>query len=334
MILLHNTPRVDLARLPTPLQPLDRISKLLGGPRIWVKRDDLTDTVASGNKLRKLEFCAARAISEGADLLITCGGIHSNHCRATAYVASKLGLSCHLILRGNRPKVADGNLLLDYILGAKVSYVHKTAFSNLENILGEIEQKYPNHKSHFIPLGASNSTGLWGYIECCSELKQDFARAGIQPGYIVSATGSGGTLGGMIIGSELYDLPSKPIAFNVCDDEAYFLEKISSDFNDWETNYPGILKTNHLTINIIDGYVGPGYGRAEQSIYETIRKVAQLEGVILDPVYTGKAFHGMLQEIASGRFNDSEDIVFIHTGGIYGNFPHKHEFSLRTQSSL
>ena len=331
--MIHNIPRLELAHLPTPLQPLDRISEVAGGPRIWIKRDDLTDTVASGNKLRKLEFCAALAISEGADLLITGGGIHSNHCRATAYVASRLGLSCHLILRGSPPKVADGNLLLDYILGAKVSYVHKTAFADLEQIIDKVEQEYPHHTPHFIPIGASNATGLWGYIECCSELKEDFTRAKIKPEYIVSATGSGGTLGGLIIGNKLYGLASEPIAFNVCDDEDYFLDKISRDFIDWEKRYPNILETNNLQINIIDGYVGPGYGRAEKSIFETIKKVAQLEGVLLDPVYTGKAFHGMLQEIAFGRFRDLDNIVFIHTGGIYGNFPHKDEFLLHIQGS-
>ncbi|MAI40953.1 MAG: D-cysteine desulfhydrase [Gammaproteobacteria bacterium] len=328
-MVIFNPPRLELARLPTPLQPLDRISEIAGGPRIWIKRDDLTDTIASGNKLRKLEFTVARALSEGADLLVTCGGIQSNHCRATAWVASKLGIRCHLILRGEPPAVADGNLLLDYMLGAKISYAPNNAFANLDKTIGEIKQRYPDKLAYFIPIGASDSTGLWGYIDCCSELKKDFAREKIHPEYIISATGSGGTLGGLIIGIELHRLSAKTIAFNVCDDEAYFLKKISDDFVDWEKRYPDILETSKLPINIIDGYVGPGYGRAEKPVFETIKKVAQLEGVILDPVYTGKAFHAMLQEIASGRFGKSNNIVFIHTGGLYGNFPHRDEFQFR-----
>ena len=329
-----NVPRIELARLPTPLQPLDRLSEEIGGPRIWIKRDDLTDTIASGNKLRKLEFTVARALSEGADLLITCGGIQSNHCRSTAMVAAKLGLKCHLILRGSAPAEADGNLLLDCILGAGISYVSSESYQDMDKCINDVANKYPELSAYFIPVGASDETGLWGYIECCAELKEDFARNGIEPQYIVSATGSGGTQGGLIIGSALYDLPSEVVAFNVCDDEDYFRDKITTDFRLWEERYNTPVETSNLSINVIDGYVGPGYARATKPVFDTISRVAQLEGIILDPVYTGKAFEAMLQEIDKGRFSGATDMVFIHTGGVYGNFPQRDQFGFQPDSNL
>ena len=329
-----NIQRIELARLPTPLEALDRLSEELGGPRIWIKRDDLTDTIASGNKLRKLEFTLARALSQGTNLLITCGGIQSNHCRSTAMVAAKLGLKCHLILRGSPPMEIDGNLLLNRILGAGISYVSSETYKNIAKCIADVARQYPGLNPYFIPVGASDETGLWGYIECCAELKKDFVNNGIEPQYIVSATGSGGTQGGLIIGSALYGLPCEIIGFNVCDDEAYFQNKIRTDFCLWEERYDTPLETGDLSINVIGGYVGPGYARATKHVFDTISRVAMLEGIILDPVYTGKAFDAMLQEIKKGRFSDATDLVFIHTGGVYGNFPQRDQFSFQPDRNL
>ncbi|MCY4531720.1 MAG: D-cysteine desulfhydrase family protein [Gammaproteobacteria bacterium] len=320
--------RIKLARLPTPLQPLDRLSNELGGPRIWIKRDDQTDTVASGNKLRKLEFTVARALAEDANVLITSGGVQSNHCRSTAVVASHLGLQCHLILRGSEPSEVDGNLFLDRLLGARITFLSKEQFRNIDQYLSDIATQYRDRGNtpYSIPIGASDETGIWGYINCCGELKQDFQDRQIQPDYIISAAGSGGTLGGLIIGNVLHEIGSKILAFNVCDDEEYFVNKIREDFKRWEHRYDSPVVTDHLPISVVDGYVGVGYAIAGQPVFNTIRRVAQLEGVILDPVYTGKAFHAMITELKKGRFRESKDIVFIHTGGIYGNFPQKDQF--------
>lgn len=327
-------PRIELARLPTPLEPLDRLSADIGGPRIWIKRDDLTDTAASGNKLRKLEFTVAQALVEQADLLITCGGVQSNHCRSTAIVASRLGLKCHLILRGSEPDEVDGNLLLDHLVGAGVSFVSNETYQNMDACIAEVKRQYPGSSAYFIPVGASDETGLWGYIECCAELRKDFAEHDISPGYIISATGSGGTQGGLIIGAKLHNLSAHIVAFNVCDDEAYFQNKISEDFGLWENRYQAGLDTKELSINVIDGYVGPGYAKATPAIFDTIKQVARMEGIILDPVYTGKAFHAMLQEVSKGRFADANDIVFIHTGGIFGNFPQRDGFGFSKEGNL
>ncbi len=321
-------PRISLARLPTPLQPLHRFCQKHQLPPIWIKRDDLTDAAASGNKLRKLEFCVAQALKEGASALITCGGIQSNHCRATAIVAASKGLNCHLILRGEEPAQADGNLLLDTLVGAKISYLPARGYNKaLPGAVAEIQAEYSarGETAYSIPIGASDEVGLWGYIAACEELRQDFTDHGLNPEFIVSATGSGGTAGGLIMGNELYDLGTTVLSFNVCDDEAYFVNKITNDFTAWQTRYQP--ETNiDLPIRIIEGYVGPGYGVADPEVYATIKELAQTEGIVLDPVYTGKAFHGLVSELKAGKLQPTRETIFIHTGGIFGIFPHRSHF--------
>lgn len=323
-----NAPRISLAQLPTPLQPLNRFCQQNGLPPIWIKRDDLTGSAASGNKLRKLEFNVGQALQEGATALITCGGIQSNHCRATAIVAASQGLDCHLILRGDPPEMSDGNLLLDQLAGAKITYLPAKGYNQaLPGAIKAIQDQYElkNQKAFAIPIGASDEIGLWGYITACEELKADFTREGIDPDYIVSATGSGGTAAGLIAGSQIHGLNAEILSFNVCDDEAYFVKKITSDVELWKERYQKELAES-LSINIVEGYVGLGYGVAGQEVYETIRELASSEGIFLDPVYTGKAFHGLVSEIKAGRLKPKSDIVFVHTGGIFGLFPHRDKF--------
>ncbi|MEH6551196.1 MAG: D-cysteine desulfhydrase family protein [Pseudomonadales bacterium] len=315
--------RLELAQLPTPLQRLDRLSAKLGGPSIWVKRDDLTGCVESGNKLRKLEFVVADALAQGADTLITTGGVQSNHCRATAVVAARLGLASHLVLRGQQPEQATGNLMLDELLGAELTYITNQQYQDsIEDIFSFIAQRYiaQGRKPYCIPTGASNGVGTWGYIAACKELKADFESAEIEPRHIVCATGSGGTQAGLSAGSYLYDLGARVWGINVCDDADYFAKKTRQDIQQWSERYYPQLDCAEVDINTIDGYVGPGYGRATAEIFDTIKSVAKLEGLILDPVYTGKAFHGFIQEHQSGRFGNDGDVVFIHTGGLFGLF--------------
>jgi len=317
-------PRLSLAQLPTPLQPLDRLSEEVG-TRIWIKRDDLTDAVASGNKIRKLEYTIGQALAEDADVLVTWGGVQSNHCRATAALAARLGLKSHLVLRGKQPGEFDGNLLIDRLVGANITFAALPDYQQMDDTYHQLQSSYARDglKTYRIPVGASDEIGLWGYISCAEELKEDFMMARIAPEAIVSATGSGGTLAGLIIGNALHELGSEVFAFNVCDDEDYFQKKISEDFKRWRQRYDTELDPSTLEINVIDGYVGPGYGKATPEVFMTIHKLAQLEGIVLDPVYTGKAFHAMLQQIDSGRFESMNDIVFIHTGGMLGLFPQK-----------
>ncbi|MDH5171920.1 MAG: D-cysteine desulfhydrase family protein [Gammaproteobacteria bacterium] len=325
-----NYPRkIDLARTPTPLQFLERASTRWGcGHRLWVKRDDLTGCTLSGNKVRKLEYITAHAIDNGYDTLITCGGLQSNHCRATAFAGAQLGLAVHLLLRGEEPAEAEGNLLLDHLAGAVVScYPKRQYVAEIDELFRHWEHHYASlgRKALAIPTGGSDGIGAWGYVAACEELAADFAANHIEQAHIVTASGSGGTQAGLTLGAALHRLPATVWGVNVCDDEQYFLDKIAADAADWHRRYPQVPPVEILP-RVIDGYVGQGYGIADAAVFSLIAELAALEGVVLDPVYTGKAFKGMLAEIAAGRFEGTRDLVFMHTGGIFGLFPQRGGF--------
>ena len=338
---LNYPDRLALAQLPTPLQPLDRLSAQFSGPRIWVKRDDLTDCALSGNKIRKLEFTLARALAEGCDTLITCGGVQSNHCRATAILGARLGLKVHLILRdeelrdkeldSDQPATApDGNLLLDYLAGAEISIYPKAEFQARQRELFEHwSQHYAaeGRKAYLIPTGASDGTGIWGYVRCVEELICDFKHAEIQPSHIIHATGSGGTQAGLSLGCALHQLDAQVLGIAVCDNAAYFQRKVMTDIGDWQSRYKVSSLPESLSVQVNDDFIGPGYSKAGPEVFATIKKVAVLEGLLLDPVYTGKAFHGMLTLIEQGYFTEASDIVFIHTGGLFGLFAQREQLS-------
>ena len=318
--------RIDLAQTPTPLQYLERASQRWGnGHRLWVKRDDLTGCTMSGNKVRKLEFIAAHAIDHDCDTLITCGGLQSNHCRATAFAGAQLGLQVHLLLRGDEPADREGNLLLDYLAGATVScYPVKQYVREIDQLFEHWRQHYEalGHRALLVPTGGSDGIGVWGYIAACEELRADFIANDIQQAHIVTATGSGGTQAGLTLGTALHQLPATVWGVNVCDDEQYFRAKVASDAADWRDRYPGVPQVD-IEPRVLDGYVGQGYGVASPEVFSLIGELARLEGLVLDPVYTGKAFAGMLAELAGGRFTGCRDIVFVHTGGIFGVFPQR-----------
>ena len=327
---LHYPRRIDLARTPTPLQYLERATARWGcGHRLWVKRDDLTGCTLSGNKVRKLEFITAHAIDNGYDTLITCGGLQSNHCRATAFAGAQLGLSVHLLLRGDRPAGPEGNLLLDRLAGATINCYPKQQYvAEIGQLFSDWQQHYAGlgRKALAIPTGGSDGIGAWGYIAASRELAADFIANDIENAHIVTASGSGGTQAGLTLGAALYQLPATVWGINVCDDAQYFLDKVAADAVDWRRRYQG-LPAVEVRPHVIDGYVGRGYGIADESVFRLIAELAALEGLVLDPVYTGKAFAGMLAEIAGGRFQGCRDIVFIHTGGIFGLFPQRDGFS-------
>lgn len=317
---VHFPARLALANLPTPLQPLRRLSAELGGPTIWLKRDDLTGSAVSGNKVRKLEFSLAEAQDLGCDTVLTVGGVQSNHCRATALLCAQLGLNCHLLLFGPETP-PDGNLFLDRLAGAKIDFYPAETYSEMKvPVLEEWSNHYRDAgaRPFTIPSGASNATGLWGYIGAARELAADFERLEIAPGHILFATGSGGTQGGLVLGRELFGLEAAIQGVIVDEDRRYFENKIRADMRDWSARYQPGFDTGGLDINLIEGYVGAGYAIASAEVFELIRKVARTEGVVLDPVYTGKAFLAMVEGVRNGAFGDTSDIVFIHTGGIFG----------------
>ncbi|HEY8570426.1 1-aminocyclopropane-1-carboxylate deaminase/D-cysteine desulfhydrase, partial [Microbulbifer sp.] len=236
--------REHLANLPTPLQPLNKITELFstpfGGPQIWVKRDDLTESAMSGNKVRKLEYIIAEAKARGCNTLITCGGEQSNHCRATALAAAKCGMKAHLILRGaaelTSGNIPDGNLLMDYLAGARVSvYPLKEYVSRLPELFEEWASFYQKQgdRALCIPTGGSDGLGIWGYLQCAEELLADCQSLGFQPDRLVCASGSGGTQAGLTLGCQMLGADTQVTGYAVSDSEAYFIDKIQEDVRQW-----------------------------------------------------------------------------------------------------
>lgn len=316
---------IDLAQLPTPIEKLERLSKIFEGPQIYIKRDDLTGVGMTGNKVRKLEFLLAEALQNKCDYVITCGGSQSNHARATAVAAAKVGLKSLLVLRSSMSAPLEGNLFIGRLVGAEFEYITPEEYMRVDDVmLGiAVKLKAKGHKPYIIPEGGSNAVGSLGYLKATEELAHQIKSLKLRIDHIVVAVGSGGTYAGLLLGKFLYDLPAQIHGINICDDESYFVKKISSLLKDMQKRYELAVKIEQKDISIIDGYVGKGYGLSSQEEIDTIKKVARAEGVILDPVYTGKAMLGLSDQIRQGRFKANENILFIHTGGIFGLFPKK-----------
>ena len=326
-------PQINLARLPTPLHPLPRLSAKLG-VEIFMKRDDLTGSALSGNKIRKLEFVLADAVAQKADTVLTCGGAQSNHCRATAIAAAMLGMNCRLLLRTSdpsNPPPPEGNILLDQMAGAEIAWITPAEYKSRDEILEREATSLgkAGRKPYTIPEGASNALGTWGYIKCLEELNNDLANlpGGVNKDYtIISAAGSGGTSAGLILGNKIFDLNARVIGIIVCDDRDYFVRVIGEICENAISDYQlEIDFSRDGDINIIDGYVGRGYALSRPEELAGICDLARTEGIFLDPVYTGKAFFGMIQELKRDPKCFGERIIFIHTGGIFGLFPKARE---------
>lgn len=320
--------KIPLARGGTPLEPLARTSAALG-VEVLVKRDDLTGAELSGNKVRKLEFLLAEAVDQGADTVITCGGEQSNHCRATALAAARTGLASRVVLRTDdpaHPPAPTGNILLDRLAGATVRWISRPDWARRNAIMEEeaAAVRAAGGRPYVIPEGGSNAVGSWGYVACAAELADDLATLPARPTTIVFACGSGGTAAGLMLGARLLGLDQRGVkvaAVNVCDDRDYFvgvIGRIAADMTArW--NLPATLAP--ADIDVVDGHVGRGYARSRPEELLTIRDVCRRDGVVLDPVYTGKAFHGVVTELARDRARFGERVVFVHTGGIFGLFP-------------
>ena len=327
--------RIKLANLPTKIEKLDRLSKLLSGPNIYIKRDDYTGTEISGNKIRKLEFSIKEAIDMGCDYLITCGGIQSNHARATVAAAVKMGMKAGLVLRGKEETEIDGNLFINKLLGADIRFITPEDYKNrrieiMEDLKKEMELK--GFKPYIIPEGASNGIGSFGYFNAMEEILAQEKDMDIHFDGIFIAVGSGGTHAGLLLGSKLLKSESQIYGINVCDDEKYFKEKIHEILLESNKYLDMDIQFDKSEINIIDGYVGRGYALSTQVELNFISEFAKLEGIILDPVYTGKGMYGLTEEIKKGRFHDFKNILFIHTGGLFGLFPQKDLFEFNSNN--
>ena len=322
-------PRINLAQSPTPVQPLPRLGEKLGVD-LYVKRDDLTGAALSGNKIRKLEFVLADALARQADTVITCGGAQSNHCRATAVAAARLGLNCRLLLRTPdpaNPPPTEGNILLDRMAGAEIvwispeDYALRDEYMEREGALLETSGRKP----YLIPEGASNALGAWGYIRAAEELVNDIANlpgGANQPCTIINAAGSGGTSAGLVLGAKMFDLNARIISINVSDDRDYFVNAIGDICEKAIADYQlEVDFSRERNIEIIDGYVGRGYALSQTVELELLCETARTEGIFFDPVYTGKAFFGMVQELNKNSNCFGERVIFVHTGGIFGLLP-------------
>jgi D-cysteine desulfhydrase len=309
-------PRLPLARLPTPLEPLRRAGARLG-VELLVKRDDLTGSVETGNKVRKLEFLLADAVARGADTVLTCGGAQSNHARATALAAARLGLRARLFLRvpdPSSPPPVEANLLLDRVAGAEIVWISREQYRDRAELMAA-DAAAPGRRAYVIPEGGSNALGGWGYVRAVEELAADL---GGRPATVIYAAGSGGTGAGLIAGVKLLGLDLRVVGINVCDDRAYFVAAIGAIV---EAMSPGFDFDRERDVEIVDGYVGRGYAESRPEELADLVALAREEGVVLDPVYTGKAWHGMVRELARDPRRFGERVVFLHTGGVFGLFP-------------
>ena len=321
--------KLNLANFPTKIERLEKISKE-SGVNIYIKRDDQTGSEISGNKIRKLEYSIYEALENGCDTLITCGGIQSNHARATAAAGIKLGMRAILVLRSDETPEMEGNYFLDKVIGADVRIISSDDYRERRmEIMQKIkaESDAEGHKAYIIPEGASNGIGSLGYYSAMKEIKEQEKELGIKFDRIVAAVGSGGTYAGLCMGNaEFFNGEKKITGFNVCDD-AEFFKKRSEEIIEEAQKYLDksiIIKAEEM--DIIDGYVGIGYAQSRDEELEFIQKTAKKEGVIFDPVYTGKAMYGMMNEIEKGTFKKGENVLFIHTGGLFGIFSKRNQF--------
>ena len=323
-MLTDNQPRVSMAHLPTPLEPLPRLTAQLGGPALWIKRDDQTGLATGGNKARKLEFLVADALAGGADTLITGGAGQSNHARQTAAAAARIGLACTLVLRGAEPPQVQGNLLLDRLLGARVVWAGNRPLAEVMAQVAE-ELQEAGHRPYVVPYGGSNPIGASGYVAAMEELLAQCAERDLHFDCIVLASSSGGTQAGLVVGARALGYAGRVLGISV-DVKADVLQTKLSGLADATANHLGLeLTFEPQEFGVDDGYLGGGYGVVGDLEREALRTLACMEGVLLDPVYTGRAFGGLLALIRQGAFRPDEQVLFWHTGGTAAVFGYASE---------
>ncbi|MBU1105338.1 MAG: D-cysteine desulfhydrase family protein [Candidatus Riflebacteria bacterium] len=310
-------PRQPLGFFPTPLHELANLGKVLGGPRIFIKRDDQTGLAFGGNKTRKLEYIIGAALAEGADTLITAGAIQSNHCRQTAAAAASLQLPCHLVLGGAAPEIANGNLLLNQLLGAQI---HWAGDNRKGEDIPQLAQKLRSEgrKPYIVPYGGSNELGATSFVEALCELDNQTIAMQIEFDHIVFASSSGGTHAGLTVGKKLlkkyYQLTGIAIDKVGTADKPFIqqvVELANSTARFLDAEHQFTADELHLNKN----YTGAGYGEIGEAEKEAIRLTAQYEGIMLDPVYTGRAMAGLIDLIRKCVFKKGEFVLFWHTGG-------------------
>ena len=316
--------RIHFAHLPTIVEELPRLSEFLGGPRLLVKRDDQTGLAFGGNKTRKLEFLVAEAQAQGAKLLISAGAIQSNHCRQTAAAAARYGFDCMLVLTGDVPSQASANYLLDGLLNAQIVHVQDRA--DRDRILQETfdEEATAGRNPYLVPYGGSSPTGALGYAFAMEELMGQ----GVKPDWIVFGTSSGGTHAGLTLGAHIFGFKGKVLGVSIDEDKSWLKAHVSALASDASELLGERIEFTPDDVLATDEYCQAGYGVLTDAERESVRLFASHEGLLLDPVYTGRAAAGMIDLIRKGFFKKDETVLFWHTGGQPALFADKYSTEL------
>lgn len=338
---IQKFPKQDLIHLPTPFQKLENLTQKLAGPNIYIKRDDLTGLAFGGNKSRKLEFIIQDVLNKKADVIITWAGLQSNWCLQTAAAARKFGITPILVLFNiyDLPAEYDGNLLLDFILGAeiKIKEAEKGGVVHLESVDQVLEEtatkvKERGHIPYVAPIGGSavggsmqQPLGAISYVNAFVELVEQAESRGFDVDYVIHASGSGGTQAGLAVGAKALSEKTKVLGMSVSEEKKTYRELVLDIARDTTKALNVELEVGEGDIVIFDAYLGEGYGEVNKDVAETIRLVAIREGIFLDPVYTGKAMVGLIDLVKKGYFRRDDNIVFYHTGGTAALFPNKHK---------
>ena len=314
---IDSLPRFPLAQLPTPVEELKTLSRQLAGAELLIKRDDQTGLALGGNKTRKLEYLVGDALGQGADTLVTLGAAQSNHCRQTAAAAAKAGLHCELILNGDRPAVANGNVLLNEILGAKLHWIQRPQRAAALQAV-DAQLRAAGRKPYLIPIGGSNGIGATGYVVAMLELCGQLRAASRRVDHIVFGTSSGGTQAGLLLGARLAGFAGKlhGLSIDKNDPEHFEYEaEVAQIANDCAAYIGSAERVTADQVKVVYGNKGEGYGGAGDLEREAIRLLARSEGSVLDSVYAGRAFGALLTMIRKGVFHSGETVLFSHTGG-------------------
>ena len=332
--LLSDFKRIHLCHQPTPLEEMPRLTAALGGPRLWIKRDDCTGLATGGNKTRKLEFLMAAAQDAGADIVVTQGAVQSNHVRQTAAAAAKLGMKCHAVLERRVPDVAfsyetTGNVLFDHMFGATMEFRPSGLDMNAEAQEVTNSLREAGNNPYFIPGGGSNEIGALGYVSSAQEILQQITAQNLDPKWIVVATGSAGTQAGLVAGFHAHDCDIPIMGISVRQPHDVQVENV----------YRLAVKTAALLTDrplprsrvlVDDGYVGAGYGITTEGTIAATNMLARHEGILLDPVYSGKGMAGLIGRIETGDIAQDGDVIFLHTGGAVSLFAYEDQFGLST----
>jgi D-cysteine desulfhydrase len=314
-------PRIELAYAPTPLLKLERLSAEVGA-ELWIKRDDLTGLLESGNTIRKLEFLVGEALAQGADTLITCGTLQSNGCRTVAAVAARLGLQAALALEGPPPAEYDGNVLLDTVLGAQVRYCDAEEWEKVDEVLQEMagRARAAGRAPYIIPESGATATGALGYLICGQEIAQQVRHGAPEFDTIALAGFSGASQAGLLMAGQLTGLRADIVGVPIAGAAERMREQVSDLMDEARRRY-GLAVQVPPEVRLLDGFQGGGRAEVGPDALATLTRLARLEGLMLDPVYTAKAFGGVLEHLRRQPGSLGRRVCFIHTGGVFGAFP-------------